>query len=367
MLRHRSALLSLEGLPDEATVAGPPAVRLDIATGLINAGIDHDELEGIECFSKTRWYVVFTTAPTRDRHLNTEISIGEIKFTLVHPNPPRQPSGPRLKHVQVFGYPLDSDPEVLRRAMSCYGDISHMTDLIDQRLKLKTGVRVIAFKSLTSEIPSFVYVGKHQVRCQYEGQTKTCRRCHQPGHIAKDCSAGDVCRECGQSGHKRNGCPNRKCYNCKQPGHLENKCPQYLDDYPEPQTADTENQQQENNTQEDTDTLQPQTDEWKVTDTSEWGDMPNEPSTAEPKPSTAKPKPSTAEPKPSTPTYANPDSAPETDTDSELAPTDDEELTLRGQKRMTAPSSSKKSKVKRTKRKTVVSSAKNRNPFLNFK
>ena len=241
MFHHRSALLSLDGIGEEATAAGPPAVRMDILASLEDVDIDKTDIEGIECQSKTKWYVVFKDGQTRNKHLNTEIEVYNMKVKLSHPNPPRQTTGagggPRYKYVKIFGFPLDSDASILRKSMAYYGNISHIQDLIDQRLNIKTGVRNISYTTLEHEIPSFVYAGKHLIRCQYDGQTKTCRCCHQPGHLAKDCTAGNVCRECGQEGHKKNSCPNRRCYHCQETGHLEFNCPQYLSDFPEPEAA----------------------------------------------------------------------------------------------------------------------------------
>ena len=424
MFRHRSVLLSLDSVGEEATVAGPPAVRMDIMVSLQEAGIDKTDVEGIECQSKNKWYVVFKDGQTRNSNLNKEIELYEKTVKLAHPNPPRHSGaagGPRYKYVKVFGYPLDSDAAILRKAMTYYGTISHIQDLIDQRLNIKTGVRNIAFTSLDHEIPSFVYVGKHLVRCNYEGQTKTCRRCHQPGHLAKDCDAGDVCRECGQAGHKKNNCPNRRCYHCQEKGHLEFDCPEYAAEYPEPEAANADNVHEDNDTgKEDAeipklpDSL-PDWDKPSEPLPNAWGTMPTQHSTetdAQPTTSTVPDEPisapditsdtTLAAETPTVPdvptaistTVPNPPflkpsstvksatksttSAPSsksraresdesltTDDETTPTPTDDEEMTLRGQKRTTNQSSPKKSKTKKSKRHPVLhSQAKVRNPFM---
>ena len=235
MLRSRSALLSLEGLPDErVTAVGPPALRLEILTSLLGVGIERDTIEGIECMSKTRWYVVFIDQKNRNDNLNKEITIYETQQKLVHPNPPKPKQyRPSLIYVRVYGYPLDSDSDLLERAMRYYGPIAHTKEFVDRQCELKTGVRGIAYRSLTHAIPSYLYVGKHQVRCHYEGQIKTCRKCYQTGHLARDCPAGDVCRACGQADHTKANCPNRRCYRCEETGHVEAHCPQYTREFPD--------------------------------------------------------------------------------------------------------------------------------------
>ena len=73
MLRHRSALLSLEGIPDaRVTAAGPPALRLEILNILLKIGISQRSIEGIECMSKARWYVVFNEPKQRNGNLDKE-------------------------------------------------------------------------------------------------------------------------------------------------------------------------------------------------------------------------------------------------------------------------------------------------------
>ena len=44
-------------------------------------------------------------------------------------------------------------------------------------------------------IPSYIQVGAYQERIDYEGQTRTGRKCHQPGHKAKACTAYVKCRD----------------------------------------------------------------------------------------------------------------------------------------------------------------------------
>ena len=61
MARPRSLLLKLEGLPAEATADGPAVLRKEIYNAMKDGGIDMKTVDGLECFSKTTWYVVFNT------------------------------------------------------------------------------------------------------------------------------------------------------------------------------------------------------------------------------------------------------------------------------------------------------------------
>ena len=66
----------------------------------------------------------------------------------------------------------------------------------------------------------------------------TCYRCHQSGHLAKNCTGSsnsnannnipsdqDVCRRCKEPGHRATNCTRvRRCYNCGEPGHISREC-----------------------------------------------------------------------------------------------------------------------------------------------
>lgn len=117
---------------------------------------------------------------------------------------------------------------MLTTVLNFYGAVKYVNDQYDSSCDVKTGVRVaeIEFKKA---IPSYIFVGKIQVRVDYEGQTKTCQKCQQSGHIARDCTAGRVCRECGSPGHGKAECPKQRCYHCGAEGHREAECPTYYD------------------------------------------------------------------------------------------------------------------------------------------
>jgi hypothetical protein len=135
-------------------------------------------------------------------------------------------------YVRVYGYPLDSDTETLKQTMEMYGEMVSLTDDMDGRLDIKTGVRTVKYKKLNEAIPSFIYAGRYQVRTAYKNQPRTCRNCQKEGHNAKDCTAGKVCRICGEPGHTKGSCPQRRCYYCHEKGHETASCNKYVEDYP---------------------------------------------------------------------------------------------------------------------------------------
>jgi hypothetical protein len=230
-MRPRSLELTLDGLPDEATVDGPAAFRVVIFNSLKDAGIDKDSIEGIECFSKTLWYVVFHERATRQKYRELTIKIFEKDYKLKS-NEFNFTDRITYTYVRVYGYPLDSDTETLKQTMEMYGEMVSLTDDMDGRLGIKTGVRTVKYKKLNEAIPSFIYAGRYQVRTAYKNQPRTCRNCQKEGHNAKECTAGKVCRICGEPGHTKGSCPQRRCYYCHEKGHETSSCNKYVEDYP---------------------------------------------------------------------------------------------------------------------------------------
>lgn len=248
MARQRSCLLSLEDA-DGATVDGPRVIRLDILNALEQAGISRDILDGIESSSKNKWFIVFKTTYERYISIGKTITIGEKDHILRHPIPTR-PKEQKYTKVRIFGFPLDSDTELLEKVLAFYGKIKSITDIYDHTCDLKTGVKY-ALIELKHEIPSFVFVGKHQVRTDYPGQKKTCRKCKKEGHIARECTAGIVCKECGSPDHVKAHCPQQRCYNCQETGHVFASCPKYMSDFP--RLDDNEMNTEDNNNKSNTD------------------------------------------------------------------------------------------------------------------
>ena len=135
MARPRPLLLNLEGLPAEATADGPAVLRKVIFNSLKDGGIQTDLIEGIECFSKTHWYVVLKTRIAKRDYKNKMIELCGKTCTLASTKFER----PRIQHtwVRLYGYPLDTDSTYLERMMSIYGELVAVMDEMDGRLQIK--------------------------------------------------------------------------------------------------------------------------------------------------------------------------------------------------------------------------------------
>ena len=168
-LRSRSLLLTTK-LEEAATDDGP-ILRIEVLTSLQAAGISKESIDGIEYQSKIKWFVVFKDAETRNKNIDTQITIRQETYALEHPNPAYQK---RQTQVKVYGYPLDSDTQLLARVLGYYGPVKGMKDMVDKSCDIKTGVKDVLIELKQSNaLPSYISVGKHQVRLEYRGQRRT--------------------------------------------------------------------------------------------------------------------------------------------------------------------------------------------------
>ena len=68
-----------------------------------------------------------------------------------------------------------------------------------------TGTRVVKV-TLTKDLPSSARVSGFDVRFWYQGQPQACAVCRSYGHRVKDCPFNGLCRRCSQPGHMAREC-----------------------------------------------------------------------------------------------------------------------------------------------------------------
>ena len=77
----------------------------------------------------------------------------------------------------------------LEEVFSFYGTIlkvNPVTKFMHGR-RIDKGDRIIIFKKMEKDIPSYAYVCGWRAYVKYDGQPQTCRVCGLTGHFAKDC------------------------------------------------------------------------------------------------------------------------------------------------------------------------------------
>ncbi|KAJ1936406.1 hypothetical protein EC988_008204, partial [Linderina pennispora] len=85
-----------------------------------------------------------------------------------------------------------------------------------------------AAKSTADDSFDYLDEAEFQGRNRYflEEEEIICRKCHKPGHIAKDCTT-ITCMVCGKEGHLSKDCnlSGAVCHRCNMRGHIAADCP----------------------------------------------------------------------------------------------------------------------------------------------
>ena len=114
-----------------------------------------------------------------------------------------------LVAVRIFWTAFDLDNGEIKNALSFFGDvvgeIEYMnfgkgnTSVSDKLRNVKTGNRVVKMK-IKKNIPSYILIGGKKAKVIYNGQLKTCARCHK---VAEHCPGESDASKCDNEGGDR--------------------------------------------------------------------------------------------------------------------------------------------------------------------
>ncbi|NWT63230.1 ZCHC7 protein, partial [Erythrocercus mccallii] len=85
----------------------------------------------------------------------------------------------------------------------------------------------ISHKDLEAQISNYAGVRHSSMRYYTSDKNVTCRNCHRPGHLSKNCPTpkkDPPCCLCAGRDHLQHSCPARFCLNCCLPGHYFREC-----------------------------------------------------------------------------------------------------------------------------------------------
>ena len=192
---QRTVVLNVSEFPSVAT-------RVDIAKCVYAKFQSHFPIESIQFMPGSNVQVTFrSSAAKRSVESVESVAIGSVHCRVVRP-------GPRLENVLVFHYPFESSPSALRMALSSFGEVhevsmQHYPDLNT----VSTGTRVVRMVRKSS-IPRSLDINGCVVKVWYRGQPVECDICGKSGHVSKVCPLKGKCRRCLQPGHLARNCKN---------------------------------------------------------------------------------------------------------------------------------------------------------------
>ena len=116
------------------------------------------------------------------------------------------PADDRLRCVHLRDLPVEVDNDVVSSFLSRYGEVLSVDHCyFDDFPSLRNGNRLVKIL-LAQDIPSFVRVGNCECRVWYPRQPPQCSICREFGHRAPACPLSGLCRRCRQPGHVARVC-----------------------------------------------------------------------------------------------------------------------------------------------------------------
>ena len=120
------------------------------------------------------------------------------------------PVDSRTRLVYVRDLPVDVPVDGLKVYLRAFGVIHSVSmQTYPGMPQVFTGTRVVKV-TLAKDLPSSARVSGFDVRFWYQGQPQACPVCRSYGHRVKDCPFNGLCRRCSQPGHMARECSFRR-------------------------------------------------------------------------------------------------------------------------------------------------------------
>ena len=189
-----------------------------IFDGLIRDGIPARAVRCLQRSPNGSVQITFSTERYRDLFVSQSSFLVGQRPVAVHP------AQNRLTFVTVYDAPYELSDPALEHRLRKFGQIfSSRRGRVPGYSTVFNGHRHLRML-INTPIPSFLRFGKFLLRVSYEGQQRTCRHCHSPDHLAKDCT-NEICYNCDSIGHVARSCPGPMlCCICKESGHKAIDC-----------------------------------------------------------------------------------------------------------------------------------------------
>lgn len=206
--------------PLTLTVAVPEEIcatssRHDVLAKLLSV-LKADEITCIQFLPRRYVRVTFKTFAARQAALQSGVTIDSCSLTMFEADP---------VEVSLEHLPLQVTDDVLREALNSYGTVHGVRFQKHPGSDTLTGTRLVKM-SLSSHIPTKFRFLRYSCRVLYRGQPRPCPICHADGHRAYACSLRDKCRRCHKPGHFARNCTSGPVQLPAQPNDDHNGDPQ---------------------------------------------------------------------------------------------------------------------------------------------
>ena len=143
--------------------------------------------------------VTFTDAASCDAALSSGVAFRGDRL-------PVSPVSARSRLVYLRDLPAEVPVPFVKAALSPYGTVHDVTAMEHSGYPgLLNGTRLVKV-TLENDIPSTVHIRGFDCRVWYQGQPQACAICRSYRHRVRECPLNGLCRRCHQAGHVAREC-----------------------------------------------------------------------------------------------------------------------------------------------------------------
>ena len=166
---------------------------------LVMKNLDADKVLAVQLLRAGRVRLTFQDPETCAQVLKEGLDLGEVSVDLF-------PADDRLRTIYLRDLPVEIEEEVVLSFLSGFGEVLSVNHcFFDDYPSVRNGNRV-AKVLLDRDIPQFAEVDGCNCRIWYPRQPPQCSVCKEFGHRAPACPLSGRCRRCHQPGHMAREC-----------------------------------------------------------------------------------------------------------------------------------------------------------------
>ena len=166
---------------------------------LVMKSLAADKVLAVQFLRAGRVRLTFQDSETCSQVLKDGLDFGDFSVDLL-------PADDRLRTVHVRDLPVEIEEEAVLSFLSGYGEVLSVSHcFFDEYPNVRNGNRV-AKVLLDRDIPQFTEIDGCNCRIWYPRQPPQCSICREFGHRAPACPLSGRCRRCHQPGHMAREC-----------------------------------------------------------------------------------------------------------------------------------------------------------------